>query len=119
MRERCTGNNPQAVAERAACRQPQQLGRDHRPGDAEQPRDILRRPGDAVSGVLDKVAAIRQSPDADAGSGVETVVGQLLENQAAQFALRHPSLLLKSIDGAEASPVGPLEFQILGWLLAW
>ena len=75
------GDHAQAVAERAARRQPQQLGRDHRPGDAEQARDLFRRAVDAAAVVLDEVAAVRQSPDADAGSGVERVVGQFLQHQ--------------------------------------
>ena len=37
-----TGDDPQAVAERAAGRQPQELGRDHRAGDAEQAGDLFR-----------------------------------------------------------------------------
>ena len=57
-RQHAAGDHAQAVAERAACRQPQQLGRDHRPGDAEQPRDLLRRAVDAGAVVLDEVAAV-------------------------------------------------------------
>ena len=67
---------------------------------------------DAGAVVLDEVAAIGQLADADAGSGVERVVGQLLQDQTAQLVRRDASLLLQPLDGAEAGPVGPLEFQI-------
>ena len=72
------------------------LGRDHRPGDGEQPRDLLRRAVDAGAVVLDEVAALGQLADADAGPGVERVVGQLLQHQTAQLARRDASLLLRA-----------------------
>ncbi len=79
--EDAASDHPQAVAERAAHRQPQQLGRDHWPGDAEQPGDLFRLTFDSAAVVLDEVAAIRQFADADLGSGVERVVGQFFQNQ--------------------------------------
>ena len=68
--EHATGNDAQAVAERATGRQPQELGRDHRSGDAVQARDVLGRPVDAGAVVLDEVAAAwrRRRPALDAGS---------------------------------------------------
>ena len=62
--------------------------------------------------VLDEVAAL-DFADLHPGSGVERVVGEFLQDQAAQPVLGHASLLLQPLDGAEAGPVGALEFQIL------
>ena len=79
--------------------------------------DLFRLTFDPAAVVLDEVAAIRQFPDAGSGSGVERVVGQFFQNQTAQLGLGHASLLLQSLDGAEACPVGPLKFQISSWRL--
>ena len=108
----------QAVAKRATHRQSQQLGRDHWPVDTEEPGDLFRRTFDSAAVILDEVAAVWQFADADAGFGVERVIGQLLQDQTAELALRHASLLLQSLDGAEAGPVGSLKhFQNFdGWL---
>jgi hypothetical protein len=62
--------------------------------------------------VLDEVAAL-DFADIHSGTGIERVVGQFLEHQPAQPALGHTGFLLQPLDGAEAGPVGALEFQIL------
>ena len=69
--ENSAGDDAQAVAERAARRQPQQLGRDHRAGDAEQAGDLFRRAVDPGAVVLDEVAALGQLADADLRAAVE------------------------------------------------
>ena len=111
-----SGNNAQAVTERAAGRQPQQLGRDHRARDAEQVRDLFRRAADAIAGVFDEVATTRQLPDADRTARVERVVGDFLQHQAAQLVGSDTGFLLQAFDGAEGGPVFALEFQILSAL---
>ena len=76
------------------CRQPQQLGRDHRAGDGEQAGDLLGRAVDAGAVVLDEVALpLGSSPSSTCGAGVEPVVGQLLQHEAAELVLaaRRPS----------------------------
>ena len=116
--ENSAGDDAQAVAESASRRQPQQLGRDHRAGDAEQASDLFRRAVDPGAVVLDEVAALGEFADADFRAAVEAVVGQLLQHQPGELVLRDARLLLQSLDGAEERPVLALEFQILRGFLA-
>ena len=46
-------------------------------------------------------------------ASVERIVGEFLQDQRDEPVQRHASLLLQPFEGAEASPVGALEFQIL------
>ena len=73
-----------------------------------------RRSGGIEPGafVLDEVAAL-DFADLHPRSGVERVVGELLQDQPAQPDLGHAGLLLQPFDGAETGPVGALEFKIL------
>ena len=96
-----TGDNAQAVAERAAGRQPQQLGRDHRPGDAEQPRDILRRAVDAGAVVLDEVAAIGQSPTLTLAPVSSPLSASSFSTRRRSLSGGDAGLLLQALDGAE------------------
>ena len=59
-REHRANRDPEAVAERAASRQAQHLGRRQRPCDAEQAGDLVRVDAGAV--VLDEVADRRTRP---------------------------------------------------------
>ena len=96
------------------CRQPQQLGGDHRAGDAEQAGDLFGRAVDAGAVVLDEEPVAIDLADVDLGAGVERVVGDLFEYQPAQPGRRDAGLLLQAFDGAEQRPVLALEFQIRG-----
>ena len=112
-RQHRTGDYAQAIAERAAGRQPPELGRDHRPADREQARDILEPAVDAGTSVLDIVAAGRKRADLNLGAGVETVVGQLLKHQPRQLRFGDPGFLLQTFDCPKRRPVLSLEFQNL------
>jgi hypothetical protein len=63
--------------------------------------------------VFDEIAAALERAHSHRRSSVEGVIGQFLQNQASQLALGHACLLLQALDGAEAHPVGALEFHIL------
>jgi hypothetical protein len=51
--------------------------------------------------------------DLDLGTGIEAVVGDLLEGEACQLIARDTGLLGQAVEGAEQGPVLALEFQIL------
>jgi hypothetical protein len=59
------GDHTQAVAESASGREPQELGRHHRPRDAEKPRDLFRRAVYPMPVILDEVAAAGQLANVD------------------------------------------------------
>ena len=103
-------DHAQAIAERAAGRQAQELGGYQRTVDAEQARDFMRI--EARAFVLDEISAF-DFACRHARLGIERVVGEFFQDQASQQALRDASLLLQALDGAEGGPVLTLEFKIL------
>ena len=107
--EHRAGHDPQPVAERAAGRQPQQLGGHQRPADREQPGDVGGLARDPRSVVLDVPAAVLELPDAHRAAGIERVVGQLLQHQLRQQVDGHAGLLAQGRERAEQRPVLALE----------
>ena len=117
-RQHRAGDHPQAIAERAAGRQAQELGRHQRTVDAEQAGDLVRRI-EAGAVVLDEVAAFDLA-DPDAASRCRARCRRVPSAPAgAACSLGHASLLLQALDGAEGGPVGALEFQIRRLRWAW
>jgi hypothetical protein len=109
-RQHRASRHPEAVAERAARRQAQHLGRRQRTADAEQASDLVR--GESGAFVLDEIAAVILAYR-DLCASVERVVGKLLQDQSDEPVQRHPGLLLQPVEGAEAGPIGALKFKIL------
>ena len=74
----------------------------------------MRRAIEAAALVFDKVhVAVLVETGSARGSRVERVVGQFLQDKAAQLIRRDARLLLESFDGAEQRPVVALgHFQI-------
>ena len=107
--EHRAGHDPQPVAQRAAGRQPQQLGRHQWPADREQPGDVGGIACDPRSVVLDVPAAVLELPDAHRAAGIERVVRQLLQHQLWQQVDGHAGLLAQGRERAEQRPVLALE----------
>ena len=96
-------DHAQAVAERAAGRQAQELGGHQRTVDAEQARDFIRIEAGAF--VLDEISAF-DFACRHARPGIERVVGKFLENEASQQACRprQPSAAGPRRCGRRSSP---------------
>ena len=108
-RQHRASDHAQAVAERAAGRQPQQLGRDQRPVDAEQARDLVagrcrgRRPR--------RSSRPRSRRPRRAAPVSSALSASSFRTSRRSLSCGHASLLLQPLDGAEGGPVGALEFQ--------
>ena len=75
----------------------------------------FRRPVDAAAVILDEVAAVRQFADRVTLAPVSSALSvSSFRTRRRSLLCRDASLLLQPLDGAEAGPVGPLEFQDWG-----
>jgi hypothetical protein len=86
-------------------RQPQQLGRPHRPRHAVQLGDLFGRAIKSRAAILDVIVTLDDLAIVDCGAGIERVVAQLLEDQLTKLARRNASALLQAINRAEERPV--------------